>query len=108
MYQWLAKLPFGQPLVYLYDMKINPNFRLRDIAGETIIVNQGTSDVDMTRIISLNTSAKLLFEAMAGKEFAIDDAAKLLVDTYEIEESQAVSDAAVWAQALKEQGIIEE
>ena len=89
-------------------MKINPNFRLRDIAGETIIVNQGTSDVDMTRIISLNASAKLLFEAMAGKEFTIDDAAKLLVDTYEIEGSQAVADAAVWAQALKEQGIIEE
>ena len=89
-------------------MKINPNFRLRDIAGETIIVNQGTSDVDMTRIISLNASAKLIFEAMAGKEFTIDDAAKLLVDTYEIEESQAISDVVVWAQALKEQGIIEE
>ena len=104
----VTSLLFSQPLVCLYDMKINPNFRLRDIAGETIIVNQGTSDVDMTRIISLNASAKLLFEAMAGKEFTIDDAAKLLVDTYEIEESQAISDVVVWAQALKEQGIIEE
>ena len=36
-------------------MRINTKFKLRDIAGETIIVNQGTPEADLTRIISLNT-----------------------------------------------------
>jgi len=35
------------------QMKINPNYKLRSIAGETIVVNQGISGTDMTRIISL-------------------------------------------------------
>ena len=43
-------------------MKINSNYKLREVAGETIVVNQGTTGMDMTRIISLNASAKLLYE----------------------------------------------
>lgn len=42
-------------------MKINPNFKLREMAGETIIVNQGHTGADLTRIISLNKSARLLY-----------------------------------------------
>lgn len=48
-------------------MKINPNYKLREVAGETIVVNQGTTGMDMTRIISLNTSAKLLYESLSEK-----------------------------------------
>ena len=33
-------------------MKLNPHFKLRSIAGETIIVNQGVPDTDLTRNIS--------------------------------------------------------
>lgn len=47
-------------LKYEIIMRINTKFKLRDIAGETIIVNQGTPEADLTRIISLNTSARLL------------------------------------------------
>ena len=44
-------------------MKINPNYKLREIADETIVVNQGATHVDMTRIISLNATARMLYEA---------------------------------------------
>ena len=33
-------------------MRINPNYKIREIAGERIVVNQGTAHVNMTRIIS--------------------------------------------------------
>ena len=46
-------------------MKINSHYKLREVAGETIVVNQGTAGMDMTRIISLNASAKLLYESLA-------------------------------------------
>lgn len=39
-------------------MKINKNYKLRQVAGETIVVNQGKGGTDMTRIISLNDSAR--------------------------------------------------
>ena len=88
-------------------MKINSNYKLRSIAGETIVVNQGTTGTDMTRIISLNASAKLLYEQLLGKEFTLDDAAKVLVDTYGISIELALEDAEKWADALRKCGVIE-
>ena len=88
-------------------MKINSNYKLRSIAGETIVVNQGTTGIDMTRIISLNASAKLLYEQLLGKEFTLEDAAKVLVDTYGISIEQALEDAEKWADALRKCGVNE-
>ena len=88
-------------------MKINSNYKLRSIAGETIVVNQGTTGTDMTRIISLNASAKLLYEQLLGKEFTLEDAAKVRVDTYGIGSEQALADAEKWADALRKCGVIE-
>ncbi len=89
-------------------MKIDSTFKLREIAGETIIVNQGTPDVDMTRIISLNGSARLLWEQLSGKEFTVADAAAVLVSAYFIAEEQALADAQVWMNDLLKCGVITE
>ncbi|MBO7248173.1 MAG: PqqD family protein [Bacteroidaceae bacterium] len=89
-------------------MRINPNFKLREIAGETIVVNQGMTDVNMTRIISLNATAKLLYETMSGKYFQLEDAAMALVENYGIDKKQALEDAAKWVEALTSCGVIEE
>mgnify|MGYP003293757033 CR=1 FL=1 len=88
-------------------MKINSNYKIRKIAGETIIVNQGTANVDMTRIISLNESACLLYQALAEREFSTEDAARVLTETYGISDGQALTDAAKWVEALKGCGVIE-
>ncbi len=88
-------------------MKLNPNYKLREIAGECIVVNQGESEVSMTKIISLNESARVLYEALQGKEFELEDAAKTLVDTYQIAQDQAERDAAKWIASLKGCGIID-
>jgi hypothetical protein len=87
-------------------MKISPNFKLRTIAGETIIVNQGTPDADLTRIISLNASARLLWEELSGKEFLTDEVSYILSTTYHIPMQQAQQDAAHWIAALKKCNII--
>ena len=89
-------------------MKIKFNYKLRSVAGESIVVNQGVMGTDMTRIISLNSSAKLLYEQLSGKEFALEDAAKVLEETYGIGHEQAMSDAGKWVEALCGCGIIAE
>ena len=88
-------------------MKINPNYKLREIAGETIVVNQGTAEVNMTRIISLNSSARLLYESLVNKDFTLEDVAQILSDTYGIPAEVAMKDAQVWVEALQKCGIIE-
>lgn len=87
-------------------MKIKSNYKLRTVAGETIIVNQGAAEADLTRIISLNASARLLWEKLAEKDFTVDEAAQVLVDTYGITQEQAAKDAATWVDALKGCGVI--
>jgi hypothetical protein len=87
-------------------MKIKSEYKLREVAGETIIVNQGTIGVDMTRIISLNSSAKLLFQELSGKDFELEDVAQVLMENYGITPEMASADAAKWVDGLKNCGII--
>ena len=89
-------------------MKIKSEYKLREIAGEVIIVNQGTVGIDMTRIISLNDSARELYEALAAREdFTIEDVIAVLIDTYDISRSRAEQDAMSWVEALKKCDVIE-
>lgn len=88
-------------------MKIKSDYRLREIAGETIIVNQGTASINMTKIISLNATARMLYEILAEKEFSLEDAAQVLVSTYGISNEQALKDADTWITDLKNCGVIE-
>lgn len=87
-------------------MKINENYKIRRIAGENIIVNQGTANVDMTRIIQLNETACRLYRELAEREFTTEDAARVLVEAYGIDGEQALADAGKWVEALKDCGVI--
>ena len=67
----------------------------------------GTYGCRLTRIISLNKSARLLYERLADKDFTTEDAAKILTDTYGIDGQQALKDATAWMEALKKCKVIE-
>ena len=88
-------------------MKINSNYKIREIAGEAIVVNQGTANVDMTRIISLNSSARLLYEALEEQDFTVEDAAMVLVQAYDVSYELALVDAEKWVDALRQCGVID-
>ena len=81
-------------------MKINTEHKLREIAGESVVVQQGKVGSDLTKIISLNSSAKYLYETFVGKEFTVEDVAAALVDHYGIDTERAAQDAAKWVDAL--------
>lgn len=84
-------------------MKLNPEFILREVAGEFLIVNPYTETVDTTNIYSLNESAALLWKELSGKDFTLQDMADLLLRDYEVEPQQALQDATElitqWTQA---------
>lgn len=89
-------------------MKINPHAKLREIAGETVVVRQGEAGADLTRIVSLNASARLLYEQLADKEFTTEDAAGVLKAVYGIASQEAARDAAAWVEALRNCCLIED
>ena len=88
-------------------MRINRNFKIREVAGESIIVNQGKVGTDLTRIISLNSTAKFLYQKMEDREFEVEDAAQALIDEYGIEKELALKDAGKWVESLRGCGVLE-
>ena len=87
-------------------MKFKEGYKVRSMAGENVVIMQGTAGSDMTRIISLNDSSLLLWNALQGKEFEVADVATLLVDEYEIDLETATADAEAWVAKLSECGLI--
>ena len=88
-------------------MKIKQGCKLREIAGENVVIMQGRQGADFTQIITLNDSAVVLWNAVEGKEFTVEDAAKALTDNFEVDEATALQDAERWVAKMKEGGLVE-
>ena len=76
------------------------------MAGENVVIMQGTVGSDMTRIISLNDSSLLLWNALQDKEFEVADVANILVENYGIDLATAERDAKAWVEKLQECNLI--
>ena len=89
-------------------MKIREEYKIREMAGEHVIVMPGGGGfADMTRIVSLNPSSLYLWEALRGRDFTAEDAADLLTERYEVDAETALQDAGLWVARLAECGIVE-
>ncbi|MDL2213680.1 PqqD family protein [Bacteroides sp. OttesenSCG-928-N06] len=88
-------------------MRIKDAYKVREVAGENLIVEQGKSHTDMTKVISLNSSALLLWNALQGSDFTLEEVADILVENYKIDKEHALIDAKNWINSLLECRIIE-
>lgn len=87
-------------------MRINDKMKVRTVAGENIVIMQDASGSDMTRVVALNESALLLYNALAGREFEIDDIVRLLTEEYEVNETDARKDAEAWVAEMKKNALV--
>lgn len=81
-------------------MKLDAKYKVREMAGEHIIVMPGNYGVDMTRVIALNPTSLYLWNALEGKEFDVQQVADLLVAEYEVDAATALRDAEAWVEQL--------
>lgn len=87
-------------------MKIQEQYKVREMAGEHVVIMQGTHGSDLTRIISLNESALYLWQAIEGKNFDVATVAQLLAEHYGIDDEVAQRDAQRWVDKLDECGLL--
>lgn len=88
-------------------MKIQPKYKVREVAGEYMVICQGKNMSDMTKVIYLNESAVKLWNALEGKDFNLDDAAQQLQEIYGIDDQRAREDAGKWIDNLVKANVIE-
>ena len=87
-------------------MRINDKMKIRTVAGENIVMMQSADGTDMTRVVALNESALLLYNRLSGRDFELDDVARVLTDEYEVAEADARNDAEAWVADMKKNGLV--
>jgi hypothetical protein len=88
-------------------MKTKEGFVLREMCGENIITGEGLEHINFNKLISLNSTAAFLWNAVAGKDFTVESMAQMLVDEYGIDMELALKDSASLSKAWIEAGIAE-
>lgn len=88
-------------------MRIVPGFVVRQIVGETVAIPSGDAARQLSGLLSLNGSGKLLFELLQTEQTQ-ESLVRALLDTYEIDTTTAEADVAEFLQYLRETSILVE
>ncbi|MCF0189437.1 MAG: PqqD family protein [Bacteroidaceae bacterium] len=88
-------------------MRIKPGFVLRDLCGEHLIVAEGIEHIDFSKVVTLNDSAAVLWNAAMGTDFTPESLSQALLDEYEIDAATALSDTRRIVSLWSEAGIVE-
>lgn len=87
-------------------MKRSENFVLKELMGSFVLVPIGEAAMNLNGVITLNESAKILWDAAEG-EFELDDLVDVLIKEYEVDVQTATEGAEVFLKRMKEEGCIE-
>lgn len=88
-------------------MRIKQGYKVRELAGENVVIMQGRSGADMTRVISLNNSSLLLWNNLLDVDFSADDVKRILLENYDVDEAVAAADAQAWVEKMQQSGLVE-
>ena len=92
--------PEHSPAVYT----ASPNYILRDIAGESILVSIGQGVADFC-VVVLNESAKILWTTLLGGA-TTEDLTEALVQVFQVSPAQAQADVEETLSILMERGMV--
>lgn len=88
-------------------MKLRKECKVREMAGEHVIVLAGRYGADMTRIVALNATSLYLWRRLEGRDFALGEVVEALLEGFEVDEPTARRDAEAWIGRLEQEGLIE-
>ena len=88
-------------------MRINKKYKVRNIAGEKVVIMQGEYGVDFTKIISFNETSDWLWHLFIDKEFTLEDVQKALLARFDVSLECAEEDAKKWMDKLLMYHLIE-
>lgn len=89
-------------------MKLNSDYRLREIAGQYLLIYEGTGTVNMSAVYSFSESAAWMWQRCEGRRFTEDQMVRWLLDEYEVEEDIAREDVKLMIESWTEYGFLKE
>lgn len=88
-------------------MKLKKGFKINSVCGQTFVVPMGETNIDFSKIISLNESSTIIWKRMEEGEFTVEDLVKVLTDEYEVDNATATKDVQNIVQDFLNEGVIE-
>lgn len=89
-------------------MRIKDGFQMHEVCGEHVVVATGEECMDFNKMISLNGSAALLWKAVEGRSFNLQDMVDVLRASYDIDEATAKRDSRDLLDKWASAGLLEE
>lgn len=86
--------------------KRNPNFELKEIAGDRVLVARGKAALDFSAVVLFNDAGLVLWEALADWKTA-QELAAVLVAQCGAPEDAAAQDAQTFLDKLDAEGLLE-
>lgn len=80
---------------------------VRKIGNDSVIIPSSGENLNMMRMIKLNSSATFLLEQIQKGVFNRDELVQLLMDKYAIERATAEKDTNAFIARLREQSLLE-
>lgn len=88
-------------------MKLKPNFELREICGENVVIPCGIENVNFDSIIHLNETGAFLWKEAGKGDFTVESLTAAMLAEYEVAEEVASKDVAAFVAKLHEQNLAE-
>lgn len=88
-------------------MKINNEYVVKKIAGDYVLIHQSVSEVDFSKIITLNEIGLIIYDSIKDN-ITKDEIVKRITDEYDVDVKTATSDVNDFIKKLVELKIIYE
>ena len=89
-------------------MQIKKGFFLHEIGKETIVMHDGSDNINFCNVISLNPTAAFLWRQIEGRAFTSEELIGLLTEHYEVDEDTARRDTEAVITSLRKAGLLAE
>lgn len=72
-----------------------------------MVVGEGLAQINFNKIVSLNSTAAYLWNALQNKEFNSEDVRDLLLARYDVDEKKATADAEALVEKWDDAGLLD-
>lgn len=87
-------------------MKVKKNFMLRQVAGHYIVVPVGVASLEFNGVITLNETGAFMWKSLE-EEIAKADLIRKVMDEYDVDEAQVITDVDNFIEKLKNNSLLD-
>lgn len=87
-------------------LKLKEGCVVRKVGNDSVIIPRSGENLNMMKMIKLNSSATFLLEQIQKGEYGRDDLVQLLMDKYAIDRDIAEKDTDVFITKLREESLL--